>query len=204
MGDNLKKFWVLLIFFFVILGFVGYFFLRDKMISPLPVMEPAAKPKQNDILVKSVDFSKINPPFLFSAKIPKEFKAEYIAQLKAINIYNPSLSGQNNIEKSQIYITYFSASRFLTLNTVDITQQDPIEVKGRQAILYEIAKKLGVPDFAGQPEWRNFKHKAIDIRFSSENPTYFYSFASNPDLSEKFFDDFINSLLFHNENNQLP
>ena len=34
-----------------------------------------------------------------------------------------SLPGKNNIEKSQIYIIYFKASRFLTLNTVDIIGQ---------------------------------------------------------------------------------
>ena len=46
--------------------------------------------------VTLVDFSKINPEFLFSAKIPKEFEVEYIPQLKAVNIYNPSLDGQTN------------------------------------------------------------------------------------------------------------
>ena len=155
--------------------------------------------KKMDILAKSADFAKIDQEFLFSAQIPKEFEAEYTSQLRAINIYNPRLPADNTIEKSQIYITYFKADRFLTLNTVEITQQDPINIKGHQAILYEITKKPESPNFSGQPSWRNYKHKAIDIRFTKNSPSYFYSFAYNQNLSEKVFNDFIDSLVFHNQ-----
>ena len=103
---------------------------------------------------------------------------------------------KTNIEKSQVYISFFQASKFLTLSTVDITKQDKITIKGREAILYEITKKAGAPNFSGQPDWRNFKHHALDIRHSNDNPSYFYSFAQNPNLSQKILDDFINSLVF--------
>src|SRR3989344_4737496 len=145
--------------------------------------------------VTLVDFSKINSEFLFSAEIPKEFEAEYLPQLKAINIYNPALKGDNNIEKSQMYISFFRASRFLTLNTVDITRQDKIIIKGHEAILYEIIKKDGVPNFSGQPYWRNFKHKALDIRLTKDSPSYFYSFAYTPDLGEKVFNGITDSVV---------
>lgn len=64
---------------------------------------------------------------MFSAEIPKEFEAEYILPLKAINIYDKN--------QPQIYITYFEADRFLTLSTVDITQRDPITIKGHEAFI---------------------------------------------------------------------
>ena len=144
--------------------------------------------------IVKTDFSSISQNFLFSAKIPAGFKAEYQPSLNTINLYDPNLPGSNNTEKSQIYITYFKAGRFLTLNTVNITLQEPKIVAGREAILYEIAKKPEFPDFVGQPEWRNFKHKALDVRFSAENPTYFYSFSYNPILPESVFNEFIDSL----------
>ncbi len=162
----------------------------------MPIVEPAVKTKQINNSVKSIDFSKINPEFLFSAEIPSEFEVEYISRFKKINIYNQNLSG-DIIEKSQIYITIFKANRFLTLSTVEITQQDKIFVKGRDAVLYEITKKPEVPDFAGQPSWRNLKHKAIDIRFTKTNPSPFYSFAYNPGFSEELFNNFIDSLTFY-------
>ncbi len=189
---------VLSIFFIAIVGFLSYFFFVDKMDFSMPIVEPEVRTERINNLVKSMDFSKINPEFLFSAEIPNEFEAEYIPQLKAINIYNPNLQG-NNTEKSQIYISFFKANRFLTLSTVEITQQDKVVVKGRDAILYEITKKPEVPDFAGQPSWRNLKHKAIDVRFTKNNPSLFYSSAYNPNFSEELFNNFINSLTFYDE-----
>lgn len=146
--------------------------------------------------LKLVDFSEINSQFNFSAKIPSEFEAEYVTSLRAINVYNPNLPGSNNIEKSQLYITYFNANNFLTLNTVDIIGLEKMAPVGREAILYTITKKTSVSNFVGQPSWRNFTHKALDIRISENNPSIFYSFAYHPKFSKKRFNDFINSLEF--------
>ena len=179
----------------VILGVVAgtlYFLPKEKT-------RPIAQNLEADEIDASlvlVDFSKINPEFLFSAKIPKEFSVEYIPQLRAINVYNPLLAGENTREKSQVYISFFKAGRFLTLNTVDITRQDNMTIQGREAILYEITKKDGVPDFSGQPNWRNFKHQALDIRLTGDSPSYFYSFAYSPDLTEEMFNNIISSLVF--------
>jgi len=197
----MKKFFKWLIFgiiIFVIAIFVlplvfGYFFvsqnkdLIEKMIS-LTVDEKSSK---------SVDFTEVDSRFGFSSQIPSEFKAEYLPSLRAINIYDPSLPGTGNIEKSQLYITYFNANSFLTLNTVDIIGAEKMTVLGKEAILYTIAKKLNVPDFLGQPSWRNLAHKALDIRVSTENPSIFYSFAYKQNLGKKSFDNFINSLTFN-------
>lgn len=185
----------IIIFIVVFVAGILNFLLIEKVTTPVTV--PALENTEN-IMVKSIDFSKVNPEFLFSVSIPKEFEVEYIPKLKAMNIYNPKLTGGKNIDKSEIYITHFKADRFLTLNTVEITKQDKIILNGQDAVLYEITKKPEVPNFSGQPNWRNFKHKAIDIRFDSANPTYFYSFAYNPNLSAKIIGDFINSLFFYN------
>ena len=189
----------IIVFLIVVIGVLGYFLFTKETTAPImqPVMERSGVNEINYSL-ESIDFSKINSEFLFSAEIPKEFEVKYIPQLKAVNIYNPNLQGENDIEKSQIYITFFKADRFLTLNTVEITQRDAVLIKGHEAILYEITKKAGVPNFSGQPSWRNFKHKATDIRLSKNSLTYFYSFAYNPNLPENIFNDFINSLIFYN------
>jgi len=192
---------IFVITFFVIavglLGGVGYFLFKDK-VTPIKLIDQVLE--TNDT-IKLVDFFEINPEFLFLAEIPKEFEAEYVPQLKAINIYNPLLQGNNNIEKSQVYISFFKASKFLTLNTVNITKQEKTIIHGKEAILYEITKKDGVPNFLGQPDWRNFTHRALDIRLTKDSPSYFYSFAYASDLEEKIFNDIIDSLLFMNQTN---
>ena len=189
----MKTIFIIIIFIFIA-AVLGYFLLTKTAMAP--ITGPTLENKTADIQVKSMDFSQISPEFLFLAEIPKKLEVEHTPQLKAINIYNPELAGEKNIDKSQIYITYFKADGFLTLNTVEITQQDKMIINGHDAILYEITKKSEAPNFSGQPNWRNFKHKAIDIRLKITNPSYFYSFAHDPTLSEKIFNDFINSLVF--------
>ncbi|MDO8660008.1 MAG: hypothetical protein Q7K54_05430 [Candidatus Parcubacteria bacterium] len=188
---------VLLVVVIGLISGVGYLLFKDKVSS----VKPIGQISETNDTIKLVDFSKINSEFLFLVKIPNEFETKYIPELKAINIYSPSSDGQTNIEKSQVYISFFKASKFLTLNTVDITRQDKMTIKGREAILYEITKKVRIPNFAGQPNWRNFKHQALDIRLTQDNPSYFYSFAFAPDLEEKIFNNIMDSLIFINQAN---
>lgn len=190
-----KRIFIIVIFIIAIGLVIGMIYFLPKG-NTSPLMQDAEN-KISEVFEKTIDFSEINQEFSFSAKIPKEFEVEYVSNVRAINIYNPSQTGDSNIEKSKIYVSFFKASKFLTLNTVEITQQDKVTVQGREAILYEITKKETVPNFTGQPTWRNVTHKAIDIRASQNSPSYFYSFAKNPDLSQKIFDDFINSLNFY-------
>ncbi len=187
---------LLVAFFIVVVLFLAYYFLvakKESNISP----QTNVKQQENPILEnRVVDFRTINPEFLFSARLTDKFEVEYMPNVRAINIYDPALDGANSREKSQIYVSFFRASRFLTLPTVVITQQDKTNIQGREAILYEITKKESIADFSGQPSWRNFKHKALDIRLTKDSPSYFYSFASAPDLEEKIFKDIIGSLVF--------
>lgn len=180
---------------------VCYFLLKEKIASMVSTtkVDPVILPDKADQVnnpAKVMDFASINQEFLFSANIPDGFKVEYLPKTRAINVYDPSISGASNLDKSLMYVSFFKASRFLTLNTVDITRQDKTSIKGREAILYEITKRGGIPDFYGQPVWRNAKHEALDIRLTQSNPSYFYSFAKNPALSQKVFDDFISSLIY--------
>lgn len=184
----------------VLLGIVGYFLLSQNESKDA---EDIKSPDNSTSTFVRKDFSQYNADFRFSAEIPKEFGVEYIEQLSAISIYDSNQEAKNIRDKAQIYITNFEANRFLTLRTVDISQQIVTTIKGRDAILYEITKKQGVPDFISQPSWRNFKHKVLDIRFTKNNPSIFYPFAYNPDLSEEIFTHFIDSLVFHNDKQSL-
>src|SRR3989344_6186367 len=151
--------------------------------------------EQNDLI--EVDFSKINADFLFSATIDQKYRVQYLPELKAINIYNPNIKNQSNLENSVIYLSFFKADRFLTLNTVDISLAQETIVAGHDAVLYQITQKPSVNGFLGQPSWRKKTHKALDIRYLNEKPTYFYSFAYSPALSQTEFDSIIDSLKFH-------
>lgn len=181
----------------VLLGLAGYFFFVQKQTDPTVLKEEISKEEGKIPSLHPVDFSILNPVFRFSGQIPSVFEVEYIPQLKAFSIYDSRLPAESIREKSQIYISSFEANRFLTLSTVEITQQDETLIHGHDAVLYEITKKPGVPDFPGQPSWRNSKHKALDVRLEKSNPSVFYSFAYNPELSQALFDQFINSLEFH-------
>ncbi|MBM3206282.1 MAG: hypothetical protein FJZ43_01535 [Candidatus Staskawiczbacteria bacterium] len=192
-GKKLTKARVILMVVFAILLFLGvivyFLFTKDRMPSVSQMLE---KPME----VKQIDFAEVNPQFNFSAKIPIGFETEYLSSLRAINVYNPNLEGSSNIEKSQLYITFFKANNFLTLNTVDIIGVKKEKILEKDTVLYTISKKIKVPDFLGQPTWRNFTHKALDIRLSEESPSIFYSFAYSPQFSQKEFNNFIDSLNF--------
>ena len=185
---------IFLIILVVVAGGFGYVFFGAKDEGAKTFKEETI---QGQDQLESVDFSKLSATFRFSAKIPAEFAVEYIPQVKAVSVYDPRLPGDNVREKSQIYISSFEANRFLTLGTVEIIQQDETLTNGHDAVLYEITKKAGVPNFTKQPSWRNSKHKALDVRFTRDNPSVFYSFAYNPELPQTLFDQFIGSLEFH-------
>lgn len=168
----MKKIWI----FAIILIAVGAFWyvLLPKQISS-PAIETA--PAENtEIAFAKIDFAKIDPVWRFSGNVPE------------------------NIEiGSDIFITTFQASDFLTLKTVTIHQQEKTTINGHEAVLYEIEKKPEAPDFSNQPSWRNKRHIAIDVRFSKINPTIFYSFAFRPELKQELTADFLESIVFHND-----
>jgi len=145
------------------------------------------------------DFSRYSGVYRFSANLPAGFEVEHVPEIESINIYNPELDGESAREKSQIFIRYFEASRFLTLPTVDILNQKEAEVNGHAAVRYEIEKKPSVANFVRQPLWRSGRHKLTDIRYSAGSPSYFYVFAYNPEFAATDFELFLQSLVFYND-----
>lgn len=152
---------------------------------------------------KDLDFSHFNSNYQFSSQIPQNWQIEYIPATKSLNIYNPENQANNNLEKSEIYISYFTSNQFLTLNTVNILSKQETLLKGHKAIKYEIIKKDEVPNFVNQPLWRSQKHKLIDVRYSESNPSNFFVIAYNPQLSQSIFDKFTESLNFYNDKSSL-
>lgn len=135
-------------------------------------------------------------PFTFSAEIPSGWKVEAVPEIEAINIYNPNASNNNNLEKSQIFVRYFKANTFLTLNTVTIYKQTQTTNKDRPMVIYDIEKKPGVANFPSQPAWRNQRHIVTDIRQTDGSPSVFYIFAQRPGLTPEIFDNFLKTLNF--------
>lgn len=187
----------------IILIIIGVIFFSS---SNNPQVEQNQKQLEadKDIVENRTEFAQNNPIFRFSAQLPTGFEVEYIPAIEAVNIYDSKASGSIR-EQSQIFIRYFAANDFLTLNTIDILSRNQTTVNGHAAVEYEIKKKPNVTDFPHQPSWRNQQHKLIDIRFSSSssNPSAFYVFAYSPKLAQKTFEDFIDSIIFHNDKKSL-
>lgn len=150
----------------------------------------------NTIVFSTTDLPDRDPAFDFTAYIPKSWRVEYVADSQAINIYDPQAKASSNLEKSQIFVKYFSASSFQTLSTVDIISQASLTINNRPAIAYTIKKKSSAKNFASQPSWRNIEHRVTDIRSTDNSPTTFYVFAKAPTVGDSQFDAFLNSVRF--------
>ncbi len=148
---------------------------------------------------QTVHFSTFDSSFRFSGDVPSDWHVEYIPELTAINVFNPSLEASDTLERSQFFIRQFQANDFLTLSTVTIHAAIPIVVNGHAGVQYDIEKKPSVADFPGQPAWRSERHTVVDIRFAETNPSLFYVFGYSPDVDESIFEKFINSLEFDND-----
>lgn len=138
--------------------------------------------------------------YQFSAVIPSDWQATWIADTKAINLYDPKATGDSTLEQSQIFIRSFEANQFLTLQTVTIHEQTDTIVDGRPARRYDIEKKPGVAAFANQPNWRSSRHSVTDVRVTDDNPSIFYVIAKRPDLDQAVFDAFLASFRVRDQN----
>ena len=161
--------------------------------SPSPTLSvpPRAAPSKT---ISSASIPRHANAYRFSAVIPSEWEIDAVPETEALNIYDPAAPGPSNLEKSQIFIRYFRANDFLTLSTVTILSREKSVIVGRPAETYVIEKKSGVANFANQPLWRSARHRVTDIRVSDTNPSYFYVIAKRPDLSDKIFEEFLNSI----------
>ncbi|MFH1866631.1 MAG: M23 family metallopeptidase [Patescibacteria group bacterium] len=132
--------------------------------------------------------------FNLSFRYPAWWSIEYVPQLKALNIFSLSGNGASR-ERSQIFIRFFDSDDFLTLETVDILDQQAGSYNDYLSITYRIVKKADVPDFANQPAWRNKEHRVTDLRVS-DGFSRFYVIAQNPELPDEQFEQFLNSISF--------
>lgn len=158
--------------------------------SPTTTPTPATTFKR----IEASDIAAVPSQYNYSAEIPANWAVEIVSGSEAVNIYDPALSDATNLEKSQIFIRYFSANSFLTLTTVDVLSRESLTIKNRPAVRYEIQKKASVANFASQPTWRNKKHIVTDIRLSDSNPSLFYVIAQRPGLSDAIYQHFLDSI----------
>lgn len=198
----MQKIVLLLIGSIIVVGIV-FIFTRGEGVRQSAVTESTSQVSESENkseqFQRRVELSTYSDIYRFSAELSDSWQVEFVSQTQALNIFDPSLKGINNLEKSQIFIRNFEASRFLTLSSVNIHSQESTQIKGHQAVRYDITKKPGVANFPNQPTWRSSRHKVIDIRLTDNNPSFFYVFAANPLLSQEVFDQFFQSLKFHND-----
>lgn len=148
------------------------------------------------------DFSVFSEVFQFSAVLPESLDAEYVSANESIAL-TPAEVGEPDLNSAQIFIRHFEAADFQTLSTVNVLSRGQTKVGTHEAVSYEIEKKPAVASFTNQPEWRNQKHKLIDVRYAPSGWTSFFVFSYNPTFSQAQFDAFIASLRFHNDKNTL-
>lgn len=201
---------------FVLLGIIiitGLLFLASNTPqTPTPSPSPTPTPAPTETskpageappvvtqTIRAEEIPNAHAAYQFRATIPAEWRVEAVAETDALNIYDPAASGETNLEKSQIFIRYFTASTFLTLQTVTIHEQTALTVGGRPAVRYDIEKKAGIADFANQPSWRSQRHIVTDIRVSDNNPSTFYVIAANPTLDMPAYEAFLTSLIVNQD-----
>lgn len=192
----MSRIWIFgsLLLMVLVLGIGAVVWTRMPDVSPaLPIAVPKT-PDSSSVLIQAQDIPGAASEFTFTAMIPNTWKAEAIASVDAISLYDPTSPGNNTLEKSQIFIRSFTASDFLTLSTVTIYSRTPLTVAGRPAVRYDIQKKPTVADFRGQPGWRSRRHIVTDIRVSDRNPSVFYVIGRRPDLDEAIYQEFLASL----------
>lgn len=138
-----------------------------------------------------------DPRFALRVTLPAPWRAEALPSIQAINLYDPAAPGATTLEQSQIFLRYFVADRFLTLQTVDILERTELVYHESPAVRYRIRKKSGVADFPSQPPWRNLEHEVTDVRVDPQtSPSTFYVIARNPTLPAGVFEQFLRDLEF--------
>jgi len=148
---------------------------------------------------KTIDQDSLNSGgnlFKFSITIIDSWDAELAQRGTTINVYNPAMVENNSLDSSQIFIDSFVANNLQVAEDINILSREEHEVTGLPAVTYVISKNGNEEAFTGDPAWRDEIHKITEVRLSQENPSRFYVFAKNPDLSEAEFKRFLDSLEF--------
>ncbi|MBI4023152.1 M23 family metallopeptidase [Candidatus Berkelbacteria bacterium] len=140
----------------------------------------------------------VGSAFQLSAEVPGGWEAEWVANTEAINLFDPAAGADSNLERSQIFIRFFTATQFLTLTSVTILSRTETMVDGRPAVRYEIEKNPRVAEkvdtFTNQPSWRRTRHNVTDVRVSDDSPSIFYVIAKRPDLDQGVYDHVLETL----------
>jgi len=198
----------------VVLVLIGWWFTKkspatppaseQKSVSqPATTQRPTTQPTEQFKSVKAAEIAGAATTFSFSAEVPNGWEAEAVSATQAINFYDPNSSGANNLEKSQIFVRFFSGNSFLTLSTVTIHSREETSINGRPAVRYDIEKKANVAQFSGQPSWRSERHIVTDVRVSDSNPSVFYVIAKRPDLADATYQKFLDSFKVRAEQSSL-
>lgn len=130
--------------------------------------------------------------FNLSFNIPAGWEVEYVPSIQSLNLYTLKGSGTAR-ERSQIFIRYFDASSFLTLNTVTIHKTTDTTVGPYTARRYDIEKNAGIADFPDQPSWRNQRHIVTDFR-ARDGFTRYFVVAANPELDPAVYEQILQSM----------
>ena len=140
--------------------------------------------------------------FPLEMSIPGSWDVEWISSLEAWNLYDTRGAGSAR-ERSQIFIRYFDASSFLTLQTVTIHSATDLTVgdKHYTARQYDIEKKPNVRNFVDQPSWRNERHIVTDFR-GEDGFTRYFVMAANPLLDQKVYDRILSGIHIVTEDDQ--
>lgn len=146
----------------------------------------------------TADLPDRDPVFSFNVSIPKTWRAEYVPAAKAINLYDSQVGGNSNLDRSMIFITYYSAETFTAPLNMDIKSQSEATISKLAVKTYIIQKNSDRKKFAGQPAWLDLEHRITDIRTTDAKPTIFYSLAIAPGLSDAQFSTFLASLAMAN------
>lgn len=166
----------------------------DSSIDPPSLVEASQRPAAEFKTIRALAVAGAPKAFQFSARVPVSFELEAVTEINSINVFDPASSEPTNLEKSQIFIRFFRADSFQTLSTVTIHNQTNLIINDRPAVRYEIEKRPSVGNFPNQPVWRNERHVVTDIRVSDQNPSIFYVIAQRPDLPDRIYQEFLESL----------
>lgn len=143
----------------------------------------------------TADLPDRDPAFEFTMNIPKTWRVEYIATTKAINIYDPSLTG-TAVDKSQLFIQYYVGKDFKDSSRAI----DPVEdttIANGNAVHQQNLSASGAAS-AMYPAWLVQAHQLTDIRTGTKNPYTFYSVHAAPTISNDMRSTVLNSLSFDN------
>ena len=95
--------------------------------SECPVL-PSEKIIDPGQIVVAKEIPSAHLAYTFRAQIPSHWQVEAVPEIEALNFFDPGAAGENNLEKSQIFVRYFRASSFLTLSTVIIHSKTKTEI----------------------------------------------------------------------------